>query len=177
MRGGDFCTAAAVDEFEASYRAALVVGGEHGGAEDAVADNTRGQAFSADACLFEAEWTLVVADGGRQRRDGIANARKGAFVITKAKIDDANEVLRAERSYCRLRVGETAFDKLAVDCSRDVVREIEIGVGFDECEKMARARGIGNDLLDPGDGVKSSAASLYRLIIDRPIALELAGTL
>ena len=32
------------------------------------------EAFGANAFLFKAEWTLVVAEGGRKRGDGIADA-------------------------------------------------------------------------------------------------------
>ena len=74
-----------------------------------------------------------------------------------------------------MRIGESAFDKFTIDCSRDIVREVEIGVRFDECEIMVLARGIGNDPFDPSDGIKAPAAGLYRLIIDSPIAFELAG--
>ena len=97
------------------------------------------------------------------------------LVVAKAEIDDADEVLRAEWAYCGLRIGKAAFDKLAVDCSRDIVSEVEIGVGFDEREIMALARGIGNDPLDPCDGIKAPAASLDGLIIDSPIAFKLIG--
>lgn len=110
MRGSDFGAATAVDEFEAGDRAAFVVGGQYGGAEDAVADNARGQAFGANAFLFEPERTLVVADGGRSRCDRVADAWKDALVIAEAEIDDADKILRAERANCSLGVGEAAFD-------------------------------------------------------------------
>jgi len=53
--------------------------------------------------------------------------------------------------------------------------EIQIGVGFDEREIMAAARGIGNDPLDPGDGIEAPSSGLYWLVIDGPVALKLAG--
>lgn len=175
MRGGDFGTAAAIDEFEAGDRAALVVGRDNGGAENAVADDPRGQAFGADALLFEAEGALVVVEDGRQRRRGIAEARQRAVVIAEAEIDDADKVLRAERPHRGLRIGKAAFDQLAIDCPRDVVREIEIGVGFDERDIMAVARRIGNDAFNTCNGIKAATAGLHRLIINGPITFELAG--
>lgn len=175
MCGGDFGAAAAIDEFQAGDRAALVVRCEHSGAENAVADDPRGQAFGADALLFEAEGAMVVVEDGRQRRRGIAEARQGTFVIAEAEIDDADEILRAERPHGGLRIGEAAFDKLAIDCSRDVVREVEIGVGFDERDIMAVSRRIGNDAFHPCNGIKAAPAGLHRFIIDRPITFEPAG--
>lgn len=175
VRGGDFGAAATVDEFETGHCAALVIGGEHGGAKDAVANDARGQDFGANALLLEAERAWVIVKRGRQWGGRIANARQGAFVVAKAEVDDANKVALAERAHGRLRIGQIAFDKRAIDRSRNIVRKVEIGVGLDQREIMPFARGVGNDLIDPGDGVKTPAAGLDGFIIDRPIAFELAG--
>jgi len=95
MRGGHFGTTAAVDEFEAGHRAARVIGGEHGGAEHAVADDARCQAFGTDPLLFETERALGVVERRRKWRGGIADARQHAFVVAEAEIDDADEILWA----------------------------------------------------------------------------------
>ena len=125
--------------------------------------------------MLEAERALGVVERRRQRGGRTANAGKNAFIVAQAKIDDANKVALTKWAHSCLSIGKIAFDKFAIDRSWNIVCEIEIGIWLDKREIMAVARGIGNDPFDPGDSVKAPAPSLYRLIIDGPVAFELAG--
>jgi len=95
MGGLDFRSTAPVDELQPGHGAALVIGGEHDAAEDAVAHGTRGQLDDAVALLLEDEGRLVFRQ--LMRRD-LADARQEIVHLAEAGLHDAVEVGRRKRA-------------------------------------------------------------------------------
>ena len=58
---------------------------------------------------------------------------------------------------------------------RNILAKIEIAARLDQGDKMIRCGGICDDVFDKRNGVETTTTSFYRLVINRPIALELRG--